>query len=513
MGIGLGSLVSVAYPSRITNRGILVRSVSRGLVALGVLLVAGGGYLTADVYDVVPGVFTLDRAPSRSGTPILPAATQTASSSGMVTGVPIPSVAGFVAAPLLALADEAPVPTKAGLAAALARALADSGLGSSVGLTVRDAQTGAHLLDVSAQVPRTPASTVKLFTATAIATTLDPALTFSTRAVRGASAGHVTDVILVAGGDTLLSPGKGNTLAVAGRAGLVDLAEQTSQALKTQGITSVRLRIDERYASGPRYAPGWLHADISQGLTGPVAMLGLSTQQPRPGKSAFTDPALSTAQAFRTALAGQGLVVAPGIDWVASPKGAPDLGVVHSAPLADVLALALRTSDNPLTESLARQAASTADRSTSFAAVAAWVKDKAAAKGVHVEGVTLIDTSGLSAGTVITARALGDVLGLAAGGKSPALQQIVAQLPVAGLSGTLADRFLTGSAHSAAGVVRAKTGTLTGASALAGTVVDRDGRLLVFAILADRIPAGVGTLTARAALDRFVATLASCGCG
>ncbi|HEY8654738.1 MAG TPA: D-alanyl-D-alanine carboxypeptidase/D-alanyl-D-alanine-endopeptidase [Dermatophilaceae bacterium] len=490
-----------------------MRSVSRGLAALGVLLVAGGGYLTADVYDLVPGVFTLDRAPSHSGTPILPAVTQTASPSGTVTGVPIPSVAGSVAAPLLTVADAAPIPTKAGLAAALARALTDAGLGSSVGLTVRDAHTGAHLLDVSAQVPRTPASTVKLLTATAIVTTLDPALTFSTRAVRGASAGHVTDVILVAGGDTLLSPGKGNPLAVAGRAGLVDLAGQTSQALKTQGITSVRLRIDERYASGPRYAPGWLHADISQGLTGPVAMLGLSTQQPRPGTSAFTDPALSTAQAFRTALASQGLVMAPGIDWAASPKGARELGVVRSAPLSDVLALALTNSDNPLTESLARQAATKAGRPTSFTEVAAWVKEKAAAKGVHIEGVTLIDTSGLSGGTLITARSLGDVLALAAGGKEPALQQIVAQLPVAGLSGTLTDRFLSGSAHSAAGVVRAKTGTLTGASALAGTVVDRDGRLLVFAILADRIPAGVGTLTARAALDRFVATLASCGCG
>lgn len=482
----------------------------RLLAGLGVLVLAVGGYLTADVYDLVPGFLTLGRAPTTAGVPTAPTATRGASPSVTVTEVPIPSAATSAAVPLATVDSTAPLPTRAGLSAALAAAVADPGLGSSVGLTVRDASTGAHLLDVSAQVPRTPASTVKLLTATAILSTLDPALTFATRAVRGAS---VRDVILVAGGDTLLSPGKGDPAAVVGRAGLADLAGQTAQALKARGVTSVRLHFDDRYASGARYAPGWVAADINSGLTGPVAMLGLSTQRPAPHKAGATDPVLSTARVFRRVLAADGITVAPAIDRAASRGGAPVLGVVRSAPLADVLALALRESDDALTESLARQGAVHSGRPTSFAAVVAWVKETVASKGVAVDRVTLIDTSGLSRGTLIPVSALGDVLSLAAGGQDPALQDVIAHLPVAGLSGTLAGRFLKGPAHAAAGIARAKTGTLTGASALAGTVVDKDGRLLTFAILADKVTPGVGTLTARAALDRFVATLAACGCG
>jgi len=426
-----------------------------------------------------------------------------------VTEVPIPSAAALAAAPLAATNGTTPLPTRAGLTAALAAALADPALGSSVGLTIRDASTGAHLLDVSPHVPRIPASTAKLLTASAVMSTLDPARTFATRAVRGAGA---NDVILVAGGDTLLSPGKGNPAAVAGRAGLADLAGQTARALKAQGVSSVRLHIDDRYALGARYAPGWFPADIRAGLTGPVAMLGLSTQRPAPNRAASIDPVLSTARAFGKALTAEGITVARAIDRATSPEGAPDLGVVRSAPVAAVMALAMDASDNALTESLARQGAVQAGRPTSFAAVTAWVKQTVASTGVDMRGVTLIDTSGLSSGTLIPARALGDVLSLAAGGKNPALRGVVAQLPVAGLTGTLADRFVKGSTHPAAGIVRAKTGTLTGASSLAGTVVDKDGRLLTFAILADKVRPDVGTLTARAALDRIVATLAACGC-
>jgi D-alanyl-D-alanine carboxypeptidase/D-alanyl-D-alanine-endopeptidase (penicillin-binding protein 4) len=482
--------------------------VRRALAGLAVLVLIVAGYLTADVYDLAPGFLTLAGPTAPAGTPTTPSAGS--SPSVTVTEVPIPSAADSAAAPLVAADGTAPLPTRAGLTAALATALADPGLGSSVGVTVRDARTGAHLLDISERVARIPASTAKLLTATAVMSTLDPGRTFATRAVRGVG---VNDVILVAGGDTLLNPGKGNPGAVAGRAGLADLAARTARALKTLGVTSVRLHIDDRYASGTRYAPGWDAADISAGLTGAVAMLGLSTQRPAPNRAGPADPVLSTANAFRRALVAEGVIVAPTIDHAASPEGASDLGVVESAPLADVMGLALDQSDNALTESLARQGAVRAGRRTSFAAVAAWVKETVASTGVAVDGVTLIDTSGLSEGTLIPVRALGDVLALAAGGQDPALQDVLAQLPVAGLTGTLADRFVKGSAHPAAGLVRAKTGTLTGASSLAGTVVDKDGRLLTFAILADKVRPGVGTLTARAALDRFVATLAACGCG
>jgi D-alanyl-D-alanine carboxypeptidase/D-alanyl-D-alanine-endopeptidase (penicillin-binding protein 4) len=87
---------------------------------------------------------------------------------------------------------------------------------------------------------------------------------------------------------------------------------------------------------------------------------------------------------------------------------------------------------------------------------------------------------------------------------------VLDMLPVAAWSGTLADRYV---GSSGAGVVRAKTGTLTSVSTLAGLVQDKGGRLLAFALMADRVgPSAADTDAAEAALDRVASTLASCGC-
>jgi D-alanyl-D-alanine carboxypeptidase/D-alanyl-D-alanine-endopeptidase (penicillin-binding protein 4) len=94
----------------------------------------------------------------------------------------------------------------------------------------------------------------------------------------------------------------------------------------------------------------------------------------------------------------------------------------------------------------------------------------------------------------------------------PTFNHAMQEMAVARLSGTLEDRFDAANTRTAAGIFRGKTGTLTGVNALGGTVVTADGRLLVVDLIANGGGPAQGTPAVRAALDRFVAVLASCGC-
>ena len=87
----------------------------------------------------------------------------------------------------------------------------------------------------------------------------------------------------------------------------------------------------------------------------------------------------------------------------------------------------------------------------------------------------LADGSGLSRQNRISALTLARALEAAyedADGSSTAM---LTGLPVAGFTGSLANRFADAESSLEAGDIRAKTGYLTGVVALAGYVVDADG--------------------------------------
>jgi D-alanyl-D-alanine carboxypeptidase/D-alanyl-D-alanine-endopeptidase (penicillin-binding protein 4) len=166
----------------------------------------------------------------------------------------------------------------------------------------------------------------------------------------------------------------------------------------------------------------------------------------------------------------------------------------------------LTSSDNDLAEALARQVALASRQPASFAGVATATAAVLERIGVQV---ALRDGSGLSPQDRVSPASLTALLAKAA--TDPRYGPVLSGLPVAGFDGTLADRFRTGPARVAGGVVRAKTGTLDGVSALAGLVRTRDGRLLAFDVTADGVPLGA-TVPAQRALDGVATALASCGC-
>ena len=413
------------------------------------------------------------------------------------------------------------VPSPETLSEALEDELGSSWLGPSKrrSVTVRDALTGQHLHDTNADRLSIPASTTKILAAAAIVTALPTETTFTTKVVAGPTP---QEVVLVAGGDMLLARGKGDPEAVAGRVGVADLAAQTAAALEEKGVEgTVTVRLDLDHVAGPTVLDTWTEDWVRYGYAGRIVQLGLAEDLALPFAASPSSPPQEVAAAFRTALAAEGVEVKDGDDpeeraeRVSTDPGDEVLASGQSAPLRDVLALALATSDNAMVEQLSRQAAVAAGRTADQEAVTAWVAAAVEETyGVDLEGVRIADTSGLSDGTRIPVRAVADVLVAGADGSHPPLQEVLAAggLPIAGYTGTLATRFHLPVHAAGVGNGRAKTGSLPGVTSLAGTVVTRDGRLLVYAMTADKIGEDGAVLEARSVLDEVVAQLARCGC-
>jgi D-alanyl-D-alanine carboxypeptidase/D-alanyl-D-alanine-endopeptidase (penicillin-binding protein 4) len=352
-----------------------------------------------------------------------------------------------------------------------------------------------------------PASTMKLLTTTAALATLGPDHTFSTTAVAGVSS---RDVVLVGGGDPLLARTPDSS-AYPPRADIVTLAKATARSLKSRGRVRVRVGYDTSLFSGPSLNPAWPSSYVPDNVVSAISPLWVDGGRERAG-TVFRaeDPALGAAVEFARALERQGIVVRDRPRPTVAATDALEYAAVQGAPLAQVVQWALEVSDNEAAEVLLRHVALATGRPGSFRGGAAAVREVLTELGVDLTGARILDGSGLSRRNRLAPESLLSVLQLAASPSHPELRVVVAGLPVAGYTGSLTYRFNDGSPYGL-GRVRAKTGTLSGVHGLAGVLTDRDGNVLTFVAVADRV-AVQDTLDARQRLDQVAAALAACSC-
>lgn len=472
------------------GRSALTYAVVAGLVL--VLVAAAGGWFAYDRGLLDDYLGDGDRAAPAQLPPPPGVSVPNVTAPGRVLG----SVAASTATPR-------------GMRTELADELDDDDFGPRLGVLVEDLASGKELLR-RGRGTFTPASTLKILTAVAVLEQLGPDHRFSTTVTTGTRPG---EIVLVGGGDPLLARSPDRT-AYPRPASTQELARRTAQALAEDGTTRVRLRFDDTLFSGPAVNPAWEAAYVPGGVVTPISALwvdeGLGPDRAPPRSS---EPARAAARVFADQLRQQGIRVQGRIARRASPADAEEIASVGSPPLAQIVGQVLLVSDNEGAEVLLRHIALAAGRPGSSAAGAEVLTSTLTELGVDMSGARVHDGSGLARSNRLPLDALVDTLRVASRPEHGHLRPAVTRLPVAGFSGSLTGRFSDMRPQSAPGlgVVRAKTGTLSGVHGMAGVIVDRNGAALLYAAIADRVRLQ-DTLDARAELDDLSAAIAACGC-
>ncbi|GHE83523.1 D-alanyl-D-alanine carboxypeptidase [Streptomyces spiralis] len=383
------------------------------------------------------------------------------------------------------------------LATVLDPLLRDPALGTRHSAVVVDIATGRRLYGRDVGEALTPASTTKIATAVAALSALGPDHRLTTRVALEPTAGNL---VLIGGGDPTLTA----HADAHGWASLRTLADATAAALKKRGLGKVTLSYDTSLYAGPDLHPIGVNENLAPvtALMADEARTDDSGSGPAPREA---DPAAAAARAFGRFLQGHGIRTTDPRPAKATGR-AQALASVSSPPLSDVVERMLTNSDNDIAEALARQTAAATGGRPDFAGGARAIAARLKALGLPLDGAEFHDGSGLNRDDKLTADLLTALLREAADPAHPELRPVLTGLPVAGFTGTLTDRY---TSDGAAGIVRAKTGTLTGVNTLAGTAVDQDGHLLAFAFMAE------GTTDPQAAqstLDRTATALSACGC-
>lgn len=439
----------------------------------------------------------------------------------------------FVAACLLALpsipwARDVPVPVEA--------ALERAGIPlSAVGLVVEPVEGGQALASHQAAASFNPASVMKLVTSYAALDLLGPGFTFHTDVyASGELAGGVLsgDLAVRGGGDPKLTAG---------------LLWQLAHELRSRGIREIRgdLIVDRGYFASIAHDPGrfdnephraynagpdaflvnyhavdfrFIPMDNTVRVTaepdlpnveivsrvrpnaepcgawrrdlryevdekGLLATVFFSGSYPREcGEKTFSlslfDDGRFTESMLRWIWSETGGVLRGRVRAGAVPEGAKLVYRYESEPLASLVREMNKNSNNVMARNIflaisAERAGSPGEAAASERLVREWL----ATKRIDPAGISIDNGSGLARTDRISAGALAALLRSI--WSSPLMPDLAASLPIYGTDGTLKSR----KASASAGYAHVKGGTLNGVQAIAGFVLDRNGKRLIVVML------------------------------
>lgn len=338
--------------------------------------------------------------------------------------------------------------------------IADSRVNApSTSLLIRDLRSGKVLATLNADQPLIPASIMKCVTSASLLKRVGKDYKYETpvylegRVHKGRLEGNI---IVEGSGDPSL-----NSRSLTGAP---DFVTEICQALMKRGVTSIAgdIIVDEKHFAGPAINPAWQSGDLPHAYG--TGTHGFNFEDNASGKSSVKNPAGVFAARLRSRLAMNGI---PVDQLVIDPSHHRELLLRHrSLPVDEIMRSCMMRSDNQFAEGLLRTLSreNGGDGSTANGAeteLKYWRKHRA-----PVDGVKIVDGSGLSRTNRMTARFMSHLLG-----EMSSDPWYASFFPLAGQEGTLR-KFMAGTPLE--GYLAMKTGSMRGIQCYAGYLLDDD---------------------------------------
>ena len=350
-------------------------------------------------------------------------------------------------------------------------------------------EDGRVIFEQLSDAPIIPASTQKLLTAVALFENFGPDHKFSTKLIAESAPVNGTlkgNLWLVGGGDPLLM-----TTEYAERYKdpfpYTDIKELALK-VATSGVKHIEGSIigDETFFDDLRFVDTWperfRYTDQKQ--SGPISALslnaGFSSWDPVKESNGFNtpaeDPAEYAARVLKQIIEENGITVSGNTSTAQAPETAFfEIAAIESPAMSEIISKMLLGSDNTTAEILLKALSASVEPPGTSSRGAALVVELLELLEYDMNGVEVLDASGLDYGNKVTCKLLTELLD--GGSHSIELKK---SLPVAGKSGTLRKRLLDTPAE---GRVQGKTGSLNGVISLAGVLETLFDRTLSFAFV------------------------------